>query len=302
MPLSIVLLLLLVVVLPSVIIRTVWRQHPPDRFSWLITTVTSGAFLLYTLVVGRWDWVSFYLRYLFTFLFVIAAIRSYRTAAARPFLDSSRGGWRRHAGTLLAVLFIFALLAWAVSGFFYQGAPVQLRFPLAGGWYYVAQGGNSPLVNYHNSFEPQQYAVDIVALNSFGARARGLYPDALDRYRIYGTEVISPCDGTVLETVDGLPDQIPPASDTENAAGNHVTIACAGVEIVLAHLLPKSILVAKGETVTSGQPIGRVGNSGNTTEPHLHVHAVRAGSGGVRDGVGVPIEFDGKFPVRNTTF
>jgi murein DD-endopeptidase MepM/ murein hydrolase activator NlpD len=44
--------------------------------------------------------------------------------------------------------------------------------------------------------------------------------------------------------------------------------------------------------VKEGQRIGRVGNSGNTSEPHLHIHAER-------DGAGVPLRFDGRFPVRN---
>lgn len=48
-----------------------------------------------------------------------------------------------------------------------------------------------------------------------------------------------------------------------------------------------------GENLQKGQKIGLVGNSGNTTEPHLHMHAEK-------DGVGVPIQFDGRFLVRNS--
>ncbi|MGN7942219.1 M23 family metallopeptidase [Virgibacillus sp. 6R] len=55
----------------------------------------------------------------------------------------------------------------------------------------------------------------------------------------------------------------------------------------------RSILVEAGDAVKRGQPIGLVGNSGNTTEPHLHIHAEK-------DGKGVPIRFDGKFLVRNS--
>jgi hypothetical protein len=42
-----------------------------------------------------------------------------------------------------------------------------------------------------------------------------------------------------------------------------------------------------------------MGNSGNTSEPHLHVRAVKTGSGPVLEGEGVPVLFDGRFPVRN---
>ncbi|MEK5272086.1 M23 family metallopeptidase [Aeribacillus sp. FSL K6-8394] len=51
-------------------------------------------------------------------------------------------------------------------------------------------------------------------------------------------------------------------------------------------------LVNKGAKVQEGQQIGNVGNSGNTTEPHLHIHAER-------DGREVPIRFNGRFLVRN---
>ena len=57
-----------------------------------------------------------------------------------------------------------------------------------------------------------------------------------------------------------------------------------------------------GETVGAGQPLAQVGNSGNTTEPHLHIHAVAPNSGGAMEGHGVAIPIDGTFPVRNTVF
>ncbi len=70
--------------------------------------------------------------------------------------------------------------------------------------------------------------------------------------------------------------------------------------VVLAHLMKGSISVVEGDYVRAGAPLGRVGNSGNTTEPHLHIHAVR---GSTPDSIlvseGVPILFGGRFPVRN---
>ncbi len=52
-------------------------------------------------------------------------------------------------------------------------------------------------------------------------------------------------------------------------------------------------MVDKGDKVQTGKRIGLVGNSGNTSEPHVHIHAEK-------DGKGVPIEFNGSFPVRNS--
>jgi murein DD-endopeptidase MepM/ murein hydrolase activator NlpD len=53
-----------------------------------------------------------------------------------------------------------------------------------------------------------------------------------------------------------------------------------------------SVAVAEGDVVREGQLLGTVGNSGNTSEPHLHIHAEK-------DGEGVPIRFGGRFLVRN---
>lgn len=54
-----------------------------------------------------------------------------------------------------------------------------------------------------------------------------------------------------------------------------------------------SIVVKEGDEIKTGQALGKVGNSGNTSEPHLHIHAEK-------DGLGVPITFNNRFLVRNS--
>jgi murein DD-endopeptidase MepM/ murein hydrolase activator NlpD len=124
----------------------------------------------------------------------------------------------------------------------------------------------------------------------------------VNRYVIFSSDIYSPCNGTVIEAVDGLPDLVPPETDRENLAGNHVVISCNGINVLLAHIQSGSVAVQVGDMVTTDQVVGRVGNSGNTSEPHLHIHAVASGSENVLDGDGVPILFEDKFPVRNTVF
>lgn len=167
----------------------------------------------------------------------------------------------------------------------------------------MAQGGGNPSVNHHDRSPAQRWALDVVALNGLGVRANGLWPREVDAYAIHGVEVVAPCAGEVLVATDGLPDLRPPATDPEHGAGNHVALHCDGVTVILAHLQEGSVRVAPGDRVPAGAPLGRVGNSGNTSEPHLHVHAVR---GRVTDpeaqlwtGDGVPLRFDGRFLVRN---
>jgi murein DD-endopeptidase MepM/ murein hydrolase activator NlpD len=72
------------------------------------------------------------------------------------------------------------------------------------------------------------------------------------------------------------------------------------VKVLLAHMGTGSVLVRPGQGVTTGQALGVIGNSGNTSEPHLHVHAERGGRPGAwGEGEGVPILFEGKFLCRN---
>lgn len=74
-------------------------------------------------------------------------------------------------------------------------------------------------------------------------------------------------------------------------------LVCDGIEVELAHLLRGSIVVQAGDRLDIGDRIGRVGNSGDTTEPHLHIHAVEP-----RTRLAVPITFDGRNSVPNTLF
>ncbi len=103
--------------------------------------------------------------------------------------------------------------------------------------------------------------------------------------------------------MDGLPDLVPPEKDTDNLAGNHVVLACEGVEVILAHLKQGSVAVTSGMRVNEGDVLGQVGNSGDTSQPHLHLHAERGGEPGeILNGEGVPIELGGRFLVRNSLF
>jgi hypothetical protein len=289
--------------LPGFFILSLWKSSNRSRFEWLLRVVNAAAVVLFIFIIGPWDWFSYYLRYLLLVLLAAAALVSYHSAQGRPFfLNSLRDTLRSSFFGLLEAVVLLGLLIFVLTGHFYFEEPVELAFPLQDGFYYVGQGGNNVLVNYHNVSRAQKYALDIVALNAAGLRARGFYPAELERYVIYGAPLYCPCDGEVVAAVDGLPDQIPPAADSENAAGNHVAISCKGVIVLLAHLQPGSLLVQAGDTVTTGQPLGRVGNSGNTSEPHLHIHAIKGGAGDVLAGEGVPVIFDNRFPVRNSVF
>lgn len=285
--------------LPAYFLVAFWQKSRDEPLRWLLAGLYTAFFIAYAAIAGRWDWSSVYGRYLWPALFLIVTLASFRHVRSKPFrFVGGRATWTDIATCLAFAIFLAA----SMRGYFYAEEPVYLDFPLEDGWYYVGQGGNSPLINYHNTYRPQQYALDIVALDAWGRRATGLYPSELSRYVIFGKTVVSPCDGTVTAAVDDLPDLRPPETDEENLAGNMIVIECRGVNIVLAHLQRGSVTVRVGDRVSSGQRIGKVGNSGNTTEPHLHIHAVRADIPSAIEGQGVPIVFEETFPVRNSMF
>ena len=99
----------------------------------------------------------------------------------------------------------------------------------------------------------------------------------------------------VLSVFDRLPD-MPPSGSPESsvAAGNHVVVNCGGVHVLLAHMMSGSIVVKSEDSVKVGKFLGRVGNSGDSSEPHLHVHA------GTEEGECLPMLFGGKFLARNS--
>jgi murein DD-endopeptidase MepM/ murein hydrolase activator NlpD len=137
-------------------------------------------------------------------------------------------------------------------------------------------------------------------LNAIGNRARGIAPAALRDYASYDAVVHSPCAGIVEEVVDNLPDNSPGEANPQHLSGNHVWLRCGALRILLAHLRPGSVEVTVGGSVRGGQAIGRIGNSGNTREPHLHVSAMAADSPVPWPlAAGAPITFDGRFLSMN---
>ena len=195
---------------------------------------------------------------------------------------------------------VLAMLAFALRGRRVGEPALELRFPLAGGTFHVAQAGASKVINHHFWSASQRYASGHFEGESRGTSATRLYPEKLDRYAIWGSEVRSPCDGTVAAAVYGLPDRTPPDRDPENRAGNYVALECQGATVYLAHLLKDSVRVRPGDAVRAGELVARVGNSGNTTEPHLHIHAEKGSYPGRFSGrPGIPIRFGRRFLVRN---
>jgi len=124
----------------------------------------------------------------------------------------------------------------------------------------------------------QRFAIDWVQLREDGKTWVG---DQLknESYRAYGAEALAVAVGTVTAVKDGIPENIPGATSRavpitlETVGGNHVILDLGqGRYAFYAHLQPGSLRVKLGDKVKRGQVLGLVGNSGNSTEPHLHFH------------------------------
>ena len=142
---------------------------------------------------------------------------------------------------------------------------------------------------------PQRFAIDFVRTFEDGQTAHG-DPSRSESYRAYGTEVLAVADGVVVKVVDGLPQSTPgePAPfpiTLDNIAGNMIVLDIGrGHNALFAHLQPGSLKVKAGDKVKRGQVLGLLGNSGNSSEPHLHFQINP--SPNVLGSEGIPYAFD----------
>jgi murein DD-endopeptidase MepM/ murein hydrolase activator NlpD len=97
-----------------------------------------------------------------------------------------------------------------------------------------------------------------------------------EQYFAFGANVRSATDGEVVEVRDGLPNETPNTDPVNvhlplDVGGNHVVVRVSpGVYAFYGHLQPGSIVVQEGDRVETGQLLGKLGSSGNSTQPHLH--------------------------------
>ncbi|MXN43908.1 peptidoglycan DD-metalloendopeptidase family protein [Shinella kummerowiae] len=300
MDMPILILLTTQILLPAFFLVWLWLPRPADRLAWAMRVFYGACYVAFISVIGRWDFLSSALAVALPILFLACAALSFTRVYNRAW-DTSTSMVRSHGFTAAMAVFFLALTARALSGYGYQETAVNLAFPFGAGTYYIGQGGSTTSINHHHADQSQRFALDIVALNALGARASGLMPKNLSDYVVYDREVKSPCTGVAISTHDGVENNRISQTNTEEPPGNYIILACGTARIMLAHFEKGSIAVTGGGIVTQGQTLGRVGNSGNSTEPHLHMHAYIGGTVDYNAGQGVPMTFDGRFLVRGST-
>jgi len=192
------------------------------------------------------------------------------------------------------------------------GDPVVLDLPFRGRW----QARNSPArrVPSHGTHRfGVTYAIDFVAVDDQGRSAPRSWRSVLsveppEIFRGFAVPILAPAAARVVLIHDGEPDhvarrstpaQIPYAfgqvarvrAGAPAVAGNHVVLGLgpSGPYVLLAHLRRGTVCVAPGDALDLGAPVGECGNSGNSTEPHVHLQVTDSVTW--ETAVGLPIAF-----------
>jgi Peptidase family M23 len=299
-------------VLPLIFLAWLALAPPRSLLGFWMQVVGTAAGLLTMGLTGLWLLPPWWAPCVFGALLLLAISVGHRKRPFRAWLPFSVWGW---AGTVSFAALGGVALYVAVPAIDGRTPPqekiVDLAFPLPTGTYLVVNGGYDLSINAHlatldrlvarfGAWQGQSYGVDIVKINAAGLRSSGIQPPAPSAYAIYGTAVVAPCSGKVVSSADGLPDLLVPQTDRINMAGNHVLLRCNDADVLLGHLQPGSLKVTTGMRVAVGDAIGTVGNSGNTGEPHLHIHAQRPGTVlQPFSGAPLPVSFNGRVLVRN---
>jgi hypothetical protein len=193
--------------------------------------------------------------------------------------------------------------------------PVEIALPFTGRW--IAMNSPARRVPSHGvDLLGQRYAIDFLGVDERHRDAERtdwrtfLHTEPPQRFYAFGRPILSPADGVVVAAHDGEPDHDARRSQLTlvaymfgqagrmrrgpaAVAGNHVVVELAGggVFAALVHLRQGSLRVALGDAVATGQQLAECGNSGNSTQPHVHVQLMD--SADLTVARGVPVLFRG---------
>jgi hypothetical protein len=177
---------------------------------------------------------------------------------------------------------------------------LEISFPLKEGKILVTDGGNSRvsrLMNYHYYSKVHKrkgtnlsmiFATDIVRLDP---PLKSFLPANNPDYPVFENLVYSPISGSVFKVINDIQDNIPYSGNYPYNTGNTIVIINADLYFLIGHLKIGSIIKKEGEQVGTGEMIAKVGNSGYTERPHIHMQLIRSKSDNYWFGRGVNITY-----------
>lgn len=303
------------ILLPVLLLLWLLSSPVGGRWRYVLQVLSVASVLLGLTFAGLWATPPYWLPGVYLLALLLTVI--WQVSAGRAVGRSGRLGNRFERIMLTAAGLLgftgICLTLWALAGRLPPDLEtLDIAPPFPAGTYLVAHGGSNTLVNAHlKTLDPEQprfrawrgqsHALDLFRLGPAGFHVDGWMPADPQRYRTFGTPILAPCAGTVARVVDGVPDNPVPIMNRAQMAGNFVAIHCGGQRyVLLAHFRNGSTRVLPGQRVAVGDMLGEMGNSGNSSEPHLHVHAQR----GLPDehpfgGEPLVLTIDGRYLVRN---
>jgi hypothetical protein len=167
----------------------------------------------------------------------------------------------------------------------------NLVLPFESEWY-VIWGGRTLEQNYHAAYMDQRFVYDFLIVKN-GSSYKNDGKNNEDYY-CFGMELYAPADGVIHTVENNVHDNVPGVMNNEYPPGNFIVIDHENGEYsIMAHFKQSSIVVKPGDTVKQGQFLGLCGNSGNSSEPHLHFHMQDTPIFG--NGIGIPAFFNNYF-------
>lgn len=173
--------------------------------------------------------------------------------------------------------------------------PTVVEFPLRGEGWMAVTTPSTRVPSHGVDILGQRYAFDLLKVDQRqgvhyhpAGSVRGLLVGSRTRdCYAWGAPVHAPLDGEVVRAVDGIPERgwIHPIREVVLAIrngltfrpsrlpailGNHVIVRSGDVYAAFVHLAPGTVAVVDGQSVGTGDVLGRIGHTGNSTSPHLH--------------------------------
>ncbi|MBC8045899.1 MAG: M23 family metallopeptidase [Fimbriimonadaceae bacterium] len=282
--------ILISTLLPVIFFLLLLRNKNFFTYNWFVWFIAFLLCFIFIYQAGAWPYIGYAVRYILALLFAVIYFffyRKYKKYKGRKKNSAIAG--------IIATVFcsVFAFANYEIIRSTHSDLKgIELSFPLAEGTYAIQQGGNSKLTNAaHRSRIEYSFAYDIIKLNDKGMRGSKIFSKEIKDYAIYGDTVVSPCDCKVVSVRNSIEENIPPYMNETDRGGNYVILQKDDVRIILCHMQKNSVRVKEGQKLKTGTPLGLVGNTGFSIEPHLHMQAYKKS---IRGRDQVPIRFNGK--------
>jgi hypothetical protein len=201
---------------------------------------------------------------------------------------------------LFLLLSIFCAFSFGLAALIFKGTfnhpsneeSTIIEMPVKGTWL-ALHAGEKPWVNYHANYPSQKYSIDMVRLNENGDFFENMGEKNED-FLCFSDSVFSPVSGTIVGLVNQFKNQqISDGPDPVNTAGNYLVISMAPKKFVfLSHLSLDGFQVKIGDTVAVGTFLAKLGNSGNSTFPHLHIRMQNTPVYNDSTAIGLPFLFN----------